>query len=653
MSETGRIDDNLHYVSLEREVSYLKARLSDSKRDHDIISKWELFFNVLIDNFPDILYFKDLHSRFTLINQAQANVLGVEKPDDAYGKTDFDFFTEHHAQSAYEDERRIIKSGKPLINKRERIRIADGSFQWVLATKIPIIDDDGKITGIAGISRDISEQVAAEQDIRQSEQKFRSVWENSLDGMWLVDSNGTIISVNHAFCKMVRKNPAELIGKHFSSVYAPSERYAIMQRWSQGFTSRKIQPHMEDEFVLWNNRKIWFEVSNSYIDSGGQRLLVLSIFRDITDRKEMIRQLKMFEHSIRSVNDSINITDLNENIIFVNRAFCELYGYSVDEIIGEKVTTLLSESNEPGAIEPILPETLDGGWKGEVLCKKRTGEDIQVSLSKSIIRNETDDPIAVISVANDISARKRLEAQALQAQKLEGIGVLVGGIAHHFNNILNIIVGYTSLLDQDNVDLEKLKKSTQNISDAAERGTDLVQHLMTFVKKSPMRPERVSANDILKKTIDLARETFPDTISFETALASEHDTIEADPNHFRQGVLNIFLNSRDAMPDGGTITVKSFLKDHADMLESFSDVKNSEYLCIEISDTGIGMKEEVRSRVFEPFFTTKDFGKGVGMGLPMVYGMVDSHKGLIEVASKYGVGSTFRLYFPVLQTSAA
>lgn len=637
-------------LSLNKEVDRLKQSLSKHKREQEFVKTWESLFYVLLKNLPDTIYFKDTKSRFILINRAQAQVLGVSDPADAHGKTDFDFFTEEHAHSAYEDEQRMIKDGLSVINKRERIRRADGQFRWVLATKVPIKDEDGKITGIAGMSRDITEQVQAEEIIKTSEQKFRSVWENSLDGMRLIDSEGRIVSVNNAYCKMVGKTTGELIGQHYATVYKSEFQDSIKKKTSDRLAARTIEPHFERNVELWDGRSVWFEVSNSYIESDVGQVMLLSIFRDITGRKDLIERLKMFEDTIKSVNDSITITDLSDRLVFVNRAFCKMYGYKAEEVIGKPVSILWSDTNPPGELAKILPGTLQGGWKGEVINKRKDGEEFPVSLSTSVIKNDANEPIALIGVANDISVQKRMEEQMRQAQKLQGIGELVGGISHHFNNILNIIVGYTSLLESDDIDKKKLKNFLGVISDAAERGTNLVHQLTIFIKKSPMRQKNIDIVDTVKKVVAITEETFPASISFSTQFDVDQAAIHADPEHIRQCILNILFNARDAMKDGGKVYVRMTTMSGDTLTEKFLKASKAEYVCIEITDTGTGMDEKTKSRIFEPFFTTKEYGMGIGLGLPTVYGIVESAGGFIDVQSTHGKGTSVFLYFPAIAT---
>lgn len=294
---------------------------------------------------------------------------------------------------------------------------------------------------------EITNQVNTEEEIRQSEQRFRSVWENSHDGMRLTNRDGIIISVNDAFCRMVGKKEDVLVGKHFFSIYSPDDQSLMKKKYCERFRTKSIDPNLEREITLWNGSKLWLEVSNSFIESDEQDMLLLSIFRDITDRKKMINRLKMFEDSIKSVNDGICITDLDANIIMVNQSFCDMFGYHENEMIGKSTQTLWSVSDKTEPLRNIFSATLQGGWKGETINRRKDGTEFPLSLSTSVIRDDADEPVALIGVVNDISVQKRMEEQLRQAQKMDSIGVLVEGISHHFNNVLNIIVGYSSLID--------------------------------------------------------------------------------------------------------------------------------------------------------------------------------------------------------------
>jgi nitrogen-specific signal transduction histidine kinase/ActR/RegA family two-component response regulator len=248
--------------------------------------------------------------------------------------------------------------------------------------------------------------------------------------------------------------------------------------------------------------------------------------------------------------------------------------------------------------------------------------------------------------------RRKLEEQLLQAQKMESIGVLAGGIAHDFNNILNIIQGYASTLSAPGVQIKQMEESLTVINKTVQRGSSLVQQLLTLARKNSLQLELVSINGLIQGLVSLIRQTFPKTIELGSVLEADLPPIRADRNQIEQALLNLCVNASDAMPDGGKLTFKTESVDGG-TLEGLGDDLEARYVCVEVSDTGKGMEESVRERIFEPFFTTKEKNQGTGLGLSVVYGIVKNHNGLIDVKSKPNSGTAFRLYFPVADSENA
>ncbi len=483
--------------------------------------------------------------------------------------------------------------------------------------------------------------------LKRTHSYFEEVWESSADGMRMVDEQGMVILVNDAYCRLVGKSAEEAIGRHFSEIYAVRERDSMTRKHKKRFTSKTIQRSFERELELWNGEKKWFELSNSYIEPPGEPLLLLSIFRDITFRKELERKLRVFEHTIRSVHESVNITDLDEHIIFVNKAFCDLYGYQEEEILDKSASILRSQKNSADIVENILPSTMHGGWSGEIFNSRKDGTDFLIRLSTSVIRDENDRPFAYIGISRDITEEKRIEENLRLAKKMESMGVLVGGIAHNFNNILNVIVGYASLSEMDQSDRMQIQRYQSAILEASERGANIVQHLMTFIKQAPVRIEDIKIDAALERLIVTAREILPESIRIDHELSAETALVRADRSQFKQAILNILLNAKDAMPRGGTISIQTHLKHGTSIRKEFPKAQEAFYVHIQIEDTGVGIPPENLNRVFEPFFTTKPIDKGIGLGLPMVYGMIDLAGGFIDIESEVSKGTRVGLYFPV------
>lgn len=266
------------------------------------------------------------------------------------------------------------------------------------------------------------------------------------------------------------------------------------------------------------------------------------------------------------------------------------------------------------------------------------------------LRDEDGQVVRMIGTMKDVSAQKQMEEHLRQVQKMDSIGTLAGGIAHDFNNILNIIVGSATLLQKDFSNPEKNAKRIENILKSAERGGGLVRQLLTFARKNDMLIEAVRVNDVIRDLVKMLSETFPKGIVLEMELAGELPVIFADVNHLHQVLLNLCVNSRDAMPDGGTITLRSREIDRHQVPAHEHSGSSTRYIEIAVTDTGQGMDQATQQRIFEPFFTTKGVGKGTGLGLSVVFGIIQNHKGTLSVDSTPGAGSAFKLYFPVPDT---
>jgi nitrogen-specific signal transduction histidine kinase len=247
----------------------------------------------------------------------------------------------------------------------------------------------------------------------------------------------------------------------------------------------------------------------------------------------------------------------------------------------------------------------------------------------------------------DITEHKHLEEGLRNVQKLEGLGTLAGGIAHDFNNILGIILAYTSSIKKFKDDPKNLDLATETITKAVVRGKTLVQQILTFARKTDTSFGAVNMNDVAMEIVTMIYEMFPKTIVCSQNFDKSLPYINADRSQLHQILLNLCVNARDAMPNGGVLTLKTRMESAGSLRVSHMDADADSYVCLEVSDTGEGMAEETRKRIFEPFFTTKGIGKGTGLGLAVVFGIIQTHKGFIDVESELGTGTTFRIYLPV------
>jgi two-component system cell cycle sensor histidine kinase/response regulator CckA len=379
---------------------------------------------------------------------------------------------------------------------------------------------------------------------------------------------------------------------------------------------------------------------------------------------------------------------------FVNRAYAERLGLLPEDIVGRSLADVLGK-DASAVIDPYIRRVLDGepvefeteipyerigrrfmrvahmpekdgsgnvtGWVSaisDITDRKQTEEMLRQAKDELARANEeleqrvqfrtAELELANAALSQEREEEKRLEQQLRQAQKMESIGTLAGGIAHDFNNILNIIKGYASLLrQQGSADNGDLTESLDVIDEAIERGASTVKQLLAVAKGSAVRFEQVDLNDALQKLKVLLSGTFPRTIDISLDLDATLGSVLADPNQINQLLLNICVNARDAMPDGGELLLKTEAISGAELRPHFQRAKEKSYACISVKDTGLGMEEITKSRIFEPFFTTKEQGQGTGLGLSVAYGIVSSHGGFIDVTSETGQGTTFCIYLPL------
>ena len=420
--------------------------------------------------------------------------------------------------------------------------------------------------------------------------------------------------------------------------------------------------------------------------------MILLAFQDITERKKAEAAKVTLAAIIESSDDAIISKDLNGIVMSWNRGAERIFGYEERDIIGKPVSLLipLDRHSEESAI-------LDRIRRGEpiehyeTVRRRKDGGLLDISLSVSPIRDAEGRIIGASKIARDITRRKQIETELLdakealaksneelerrvkertvdlelanmalreqteehkklqkqlwQAQKMESVGTLAGGVAHDFNNILNIIKGYAGLIRQNPPVDAKVAESLNVIEETVERGAYGVRQLLTLARKTEAHLAVTNPNVLLLELSKLLKQTFPKTIDIALELEANLPSLSVDPNQINQALLNLCVNARDAMSSGGRLTLKTLLVEGAKVQDLAGTADR--YVGIEIKDTGAGMDAAVRNRIFEPFFTTKSIGEGTGLGLAMVYGIIKSHNAIIDVESELGCGTTFRLYFPI------
>ncbi|MBF0278056.1 MAG: response regulator [SAR324 cluster bacterium] len=502
------------------------------------------------------------------------------------------------------------------------------------------------------LEKEIELHRESERALQISEERYRALFNASEDALFVrylpgKDVTKSFLEVNDIACRRLGYSREEMLNMTPEDVLAPES----------------IEPFRQAMEVLQNKKKVVFEVKR--LTKDGRRIpveinsslfyldgkdTVLSVSRDISRRKEAEKEINMLAHTIKSINESVCVTDLQERILFANDALLETYGYSWAELSGKEAKIFRSEKTPAEIEEQILPQTLKGGWQGEVWNKRKNGDEFQIHLSTSIIYNETGNPEALVGISSDISEQKNIEEQFYQAQKMESMGQLAAGVAHDFNNLLTVINGYSGLLMDEVQSDDSHSEMVQQIQEAGDRAKNLIVQLLAFSRKQVILPKIVNMNDLILNAEKMLGRIIEENIEMELKLSSLNLSINIDPGQMDQILMNLVVNARDAMPDGGKIILEtSFLNFDGGYLAEHLVAKKGRYALLSIHDNGVGMDEETRSRIFEPFFTTKIEGEGTGLGLATVFGIVQQNDGYLWVESEPGQGSTFKIAFPILK----
>ncbi len=645
---------------LKKKNAALEKDIEEFKRSEEKILESEERYRLLVETLPDGVI---VHSqgRVVFANPASATIIGAASPVDLTGKPIIEFVHPDYRELVLKRIQQSLSESAIVPLAEEKFVRLDGTLIDVEVRAIPF-SYAGK-PAMLTVFNDITDRLRAEQQIALLAHTLKSVAEC----VSITDTNDSVLFANNAFLKTYGYREEEILGKNVNAVRSPNNS----PETARGILAATLAGGWSGELLnrTKDGRDFMVSLSTSCVrDEDGHVIALVGVAEDITEQRAAQDRLRQSEEHLRSILENVRdaIFTISPLGIFtsISPAFQQITGFSVDEWIGNSFTDLVHPDDLQRARD-LFMRVLAGDTLPVFELRIRTKHGsfiIGEFLSSPQRRN--DSIIGVLTIGRDITERKlaegekkSLEAQLRRAQKLESIGTLASGIAHDFNNILGIILGYSSLLEHIREDPQRHSESVTAITKATQRGASLVKQLLIFARKTEALFETVSINDMIEEISKLLHETFPKTIKISTSLQQDLPTIVADASQIHQVLLNLCVNARDAMPSRGTLSISTKTIEGGAVSSRFANVTRDrvtrQYVQIEVADTGIGMDESTRQRIFEPFFTTKGPGKGTGLGLAVVFGIVEHHSGFIDVRSAPGEGATFTVYLPVRELPAA
>jgi two-component system, cell cycle sensor histidine kinase and response regulator CckA len=627
--------------------------ITERKQTESAVRESRNLLRAIIDAVPLTIHVKDTDGRYVLVNADMA--VQVQQPAESLiGKRIWDLFPEAYARQVSEREQHLIATGEATPLFEEEYRDHAGRSSTWLARKVPMRDEHGAVKYIVSAGLDITDRKTAEASVRESQSLLRAIIDAVPATVTVKDLQGRYILVN-AYQAHYLGRPIEWFeGRSVADVYPAEYVRAIAERDRLVAETGQTQRFYETDYRNPDGElSSWIGIRAPIMDGDGKVRYVVSIGLDITDRRRSELALEQSERRFRHLVESTDVVPYTWDID--SRRFLYV-GPQIERILGVRPEVLKYEEQW---LAMILPEDREAARqhaaafnqdpRDEYFEYRVLRPDGQVVWVRDIMKVETRDDGSRLGFGYifDITESKSREQQLAQAQKMDALGKLTGGVAHDFNNLLTVILGSLELLELSvRHDMQGLAR-VRLASEAARRGADLTQRLLAFARQQMLAPRVVDVNECVAGMGELLRRALGESISVRMQLAADLWPVRVDPTWLESAVLNLAVNGRDAMPNGGTLTIETANQQFDETVSwQGTDIAPGRYVALMVSDTGTGMRPEILARAFDPFFTTKEFGKGTGLGLSMVYGFVKQSGGHVRIYSEVGLGTTVKIHLP-------
>ena len=487
----------------------------------------------------------------------------------------------------------------------------------------------------------------AEEALRASENKYRILFESIPQMIFTKDLNSVYLTCNRNYARDLGIQPEELSG-HTDYDFFPKDLADKYRADDRRIMDSGIQETIEERYIR-SEYEAWRQAIKTPIrNEDGTVAGILGIFWDITERRLAAQKLQEQAALLDITVDAIFVRDIRHDIVYWNKGAEKIYGWSAAEAIGKNADDLLG-THAPDSMRAYQIVLEKGEWLGEFQRKSRDGRELTIQARWSLVRDPQGKPRGILAVNTDVTEQRSIQQQLLRAQRLESVGTLAGGIAHDLNNILSPI-----LMGVEGLSLQHPDASSRKILDiiktAAQRGANIVRQVLSFARGIEGEHAEVQPKHIIHEIEQLIRETFPKTIEIRSQIPKDLLPVTGDATQLHQVLMNLCVNARDAMPEGGILTLSA---ENVELDETYArmhiEARPIRYVALKVEDTGTGMAQGIIEKVFDPFFTTKGPSKGTGLGLSTAHSIAKSHGGFINVYSEVGKGSAFKIYIPAAE----
>jgi len=631
-----------------------------------VLGEREKTFSTTLHSIGDGVIATDIEGRVTLMNAVAERLTGwplAAARDRALSEV-FHIVQAMTRKPVENPVTRVLESGAIVGLANHTVLISrEGTEYQIADSAAPIRDNDGRVSGVILVFSDVTENYKADEALRKSERYLRETQLVAGLGTYEMDfATGAwtssailndIFGIDEFFVRSV---------EGWASLIHPDDRPMMVDHFTNEVVGRRQRFDREYRVIRHNDKAVrWLHgLGRLELNEQNQPVRMIGTIQDITGKKTADIALIAAEQKFRNLLESVHlvavILNMDGSLVFCNDYFLKLTGWLREDVINKNWFDLFVPEKVRGAVRHIFEtaittKTLPLHYENAILSRDKNQK--LIVWDNSLLRNADGDLIGVASIGTDITEHRKLEAQLRQAQKMESIGHLAGGIAHDFNNILSVIIGYGHVALMNMAPDDHQRADIEQMLEAGDRAAQLTKDLLLFSRKQVSEQSNINLNNIIRKVEKFLKRIIGEDVDCETSLSEKVLQVRGDAHQLEQVLMNLATNSRDAMPSGGVFTVATA---QATLDETFFSAhgygKSGSYAMITISDTGKGMDAATKDRIFEPFFTTKEVGKGTGLGLAVVYGIIKQHEGYINVYSEPGSGTTFKIYLPLIRTDA-